>query len=104
MSSSTRWSVEISKEVADMLRIHLAKSGPRKQDLSKFVEEAVRWRLLDFAAANARPRARRTDPEALQRLIDDALTGVRSLRARPDRSGAALKRAKARTSVRRSRR
>jgi hypothetical protein len=101
---STRWTVKVSKETDVTLRTYLAQSGLRKGDLSKFIEEAVRWRVLDRTAAAVRERSGRMDPEALQALIDDAVTGVRALRAQPVRSGTGPKRAKTRTSARRSRR
>lgn len=102
MDDSTRWTVKVSKETDVTLRTYLAQSGLRKGDLSKFIEEAVRWRVLDRTAAGVRERAGRMDAESLQALIDDVVRGVRTARRRPDRSGAGPKGARARTRARRS--
>ena len=94
MDESTRWTVIVSKETDVALRTYLAQSGLRKGDLSKFIEEAVRWRVLDRTAAGVRARLGRMDPNELQALIDDAVTRVRAERAPSRRSEGAAKRAK----------
>ena len=83
MNDSTRWTVNVSKETDVMLRTYLAESGLRQRDLSKFIEEAVRWRVLDRTAAGVRVRSARRDPDALHALIDDAVRRVRAARRRP---------------------
>jgi hypothetical protein len=85
MDDSTRWTVKVSKETDVTLRTYLAQSGLRKGDLSKFIEEAVRWRVLDRTAAGVRERLAHTDPKELQALIDDAVARVRAERS-PQRS------------------
>jgi hypothetical protein len=104
MPNSIRWTVKVSKETDSALRTYLAQFGSRKGELSRFIEEAVRWRVLDRTAADVRERSGRMDPEALQALIDDAVRGVRAARRRPERSGAGPKRARTSTGTRRSRR
>ena len=42
----TRWTVMVSKETDISLRSFLAQRGMKKGDLSKFIEEAVRWKSL----------------------------------------------------------
>lgn len=103
MDESTRWTVKVSKETDVTLRTYLAQSGLRKGDLSKFIEEAVRWRVLDRTAAGVRDRLGRMDPGELQSLIDDAVALVRAGRtpprpaqARPRRGGRGVKRSAAR--------
>jgi hypothetical protein len=83
MDESTRWTVKVSKETDVTLRTYLAQSGLRKGDLSKFIEEAVRWRVLDRTAAGVRERLGKTDPGELQALIDDAVRKVRSEQTGP---------------------
>jgi hypothetical protein len=78
MDESTRWTVKVSKETDVTLRTYLAQTGLRKGDLSKFIEEAVRWRVLDRTAAAVRERLGQTDPSVLQSLIDDAVARVRA--------------------------
>lgn len=45
MENPVRWSLKVSKETDEALRVHLGQTGGRKGDLSKFVQEAVRARL-----------------------------------------------------------
>ncbi len=94
MDASTRWTVIVSRETDVALRTYLAQSGLRKGDLSKFIEEAVRWRVLDRTAAGVRERLGRMEPNELQALIDDAVARVRAERAPSRRTEGAAKRAK----------
>jgi hypothetical protein len=56
-----RWTVSIPRETDIAVRTHLAQEGLRKGDLSKFVADAVRWRLfnLNLEQALAEVRAQR---------------------------------------------
>jgi hypothetical protein len=47
MSDSIRWTIKVSSETDQSLRGFLGAQGMKKGDLSGFVEEAVRWRMLD---------------------------------------------------------
>lgn len=46
-SPSTRWNLVISEPTNIVARSFLAQRGFKKGDLSTFVEDAVRWRVLD---------------------------------------------------------
>jgi len=80
MDESVRWTVKVSKETDVALRTSLAQTGLRKGDLSKFIEEAVRWRVLDRTTSGIRARVGGTGPAELQALIDDAVAHVRAER------------------------
>jgi hypothetical protein len=65
MEDTVRWTVKVSRETDTALRSYLAQRGMKKGDISKFVEEAVRWRgrlsvrayhphAQDIGAANMR--------------------------------------------------
>jgi len=94
VDDSTRWTVKVSKETDVALRTYLAQSGLRKGDLSKFIEEAVRWRVLDRTAAGVRERLGRMDPKELQALIDDAVARVRAERSPQRQAGGGARRAR----------
>jgi hypothetical protein len=83
MDESVRWTVKVSKETDVALRTYLAQTGLRKGDLSKFIEEAVRWRVLERTTSGIRGRVGETSPEELQALIDDAVARVRAERIPP---------------------
>ncbi len=57
METAVRWSLKVSRETDEALREHLGRSGARKGDLSKFVQEAVRARL-EAEAVPSRKRAK----------------------------------------------
>jgi len=50
IKGGVRWSVKVSQETDLTLRTYLGARGMKKGDLSKFVEEAVRLRILGLTA------------------------------------------------------
>jgi hypothetical protein len=73
----TRWTVSVSRETDTAVRSFLAERGMKKGDLSKFIEEAVKWRVLDQTVADARGKFADLAPDALDALIEEAVTAVR---------------------------
>ena len=80
MSSTVRWSLVVSRETDIALRTLLAQQGMRKGDLSRFVEDAVRWRVLDSTVERIRGRNRAVAQAEIDKAIDSALTATRSAR------------------------
>jgi len=76
-SDITRWTVSVSKDTDISVRSFLAQRGMKKGDLSKFIEDAVKWRVLDQTMAEARSKFADLAPEALQSIIDEAVTATR---------------------------
>ena len=74
----TRWTVMVSKGTDITLRSFLAQRGMKKGDLSKFIEEAVRWRVFDQTLAETREKFADLPPEDLQAMIDEATASARS--------------------------
>ena len=83
MPETVRWSLVVSKETDVVLRTYLAQQGLRKGDLSKFVEEAVRWRVLDRTVAKVKSRNASVPPEEIEAAIEEALESVRGEGLRP---------------------
>jgi len=79
---TTRWTVSVSKHTDIAVRSYLAQRGMKKGDLSKFIEEAVKWRVLDQTVAEARSKFADVAPDELQTIIDQAVTAAR-LAAKP---------------------
>jgi hypothetical protein len=73
----TRWTVSVSKDTDIAVRSFLAQRGLKKGDLSKFIEEAVKWRVLDQTMAEARRKFADLSPNDLQALLDEAITAAR---------------------------
>ena len=76
--NTTRWTVTVSKDTDIAVRSLLAQRGLKKGDLSKFIEEAVKWRVFDQTLAETRAEFADLAPEALQDLINEATEAVRN--------------------------
>lgn len=74
----TRWTVSVSKETDISVRTFLAQRGMKKGDLSAFIEDAVKWRVLDQTMAEARSRFADLSDADMSALLDDAVTAARS--------------------------
>ena len=72
-----RWTVTVSKATDISLRSFLAQRGLKKGDISKFIEEAVKWHVLDQTIAEVRSKFADMPPDELQDLIDEATSHVR---------------------------
>ena len=75
---TTRWTVSVSKETDIAVRSFLAQRGMKKGDLSKFIEDAVRWRVLDQTVAEARSKFDDMPPDELEALLDEAVAETRA--------------------------
>ncbi len=75
--TTIRWTVCVSKDTDSPVRSFLAARGMKKGDLSKFIEDAVKWRVLDKTMAEARRRFADMTPEALDALIDESVDAAR---------------------------
>jgi hypothetical protein len=80
MEEGVRWNIKVSKETDLTLRTFLGARGAKKGDLSKFIEEAVRWRMFHRTVQDIHERNADTDPEELQRIIDETVRNVRAER------------------------
>lgn len=75
-----RWSIKVSKDTDLTLRTFLGSQGMKKGDLSKFVEDAVRWRVLQRTVQDIWERNADADPDEIQRIVDEAVSEVRAER------------------------
>lgn len=80
---TTRWTVSVSKETDIAVRSFLAQRGMKKGDLSKFIEEAVKWRVLDQTLTEARSKFADLPPDELEAMLAEAVTAAR----KPDAAG-----------------
>jgi len=87
MEEVVRWNIKVTKETDLTLRIFLGARGAKKGDLSKFIEEAVRWHVLHRTVQDIRERNANTDPDELQRIIDETVGQVRAERRGKGKSG-----------------
>ena len=88
-SDLTRLTISWTKETDRQLRSYLGSQGMKKGALSRFIEDAVRWRLFDQTVTAIKARNADTDPEALMAMIDTTVRDVRRARARKSRAAGA---------------
>jgi hypothetical protein len=74
---NTRWTVSVSKETDIAVRSFLAQRGLKKGDLSKFIEEAVKWRVFDQTLTEVRDKFADMPPQELEELINEAVAAAR---------------------------
>ena len=79
-AETVRWNIKVSRDTDLTLRTFLGERGMKKGDLSRFIEEAVNWRVLQRTVRDIKARNADADPEELQRLVDDAVREVRTER------------------------
>ena len=75
---AVRWNIKVSKDTDLTLRTFLGAQGMKKGDLSKFIEEAVRRRVLQCTIQDIRARNADADPGEIQRIVDEAVSEVRA--------------------------
>jgi hypothetical protein len=79
-AGTSRWNIKVSKKTDHTLRTYLGTQGRKRGEVSKFVEEAVRWRIFHSTVQDIQSRNAGTEPEELQGLIDSAVREVRTER------------------------
>ena len=77
----TRWNLSVSEKTDRALRTFLARTGGKKGDLSRFVDEAVRRRLLDLTIRQIKDRNARYDQQEILDLIDEEVDAARAGRS-----------------------
>lgn len=77
----TRWNLVIPDRTDRAVRTFLARTGGKKGDLSRFVDEAVRRQVLDLTVLGIKDRNASQDQQELLDLIDDELGAVRAGRS-----------------------
>lgn len=78
MAESIRWTIKVSPETDLSLRGFLGAQGMKKGDLSKFVEDAVRWRMLDRTVQGIKDRNQDVSAETMEAMIEEAVREVRA--------------------------
>lgn len=74
--TTTRWTVSVSKDTDISVRSFLAQRGMKKGDLSKFIEDAVKWRVLEQTMAEARAKFSDLGPDELDSLLQEAVAAT----------------------------
>jgi hypothetical protein len=78
MRNNVRWSVVVSEDTDIALRTFLARNGLKKGELSKFVEEAVCWRVLDRTVQEVKTRNKQYRINEIENTINEAVISARN--------------------------
>ena len=72
MASDTaiNWTVPVSREIDRSLRTHLSERGLGQGDMPRFIEDSVKWRMLDQTMTDARATFADLPPDELDQLLD----------------------------------
>ena len=70
-----RWSIVVPEDTDRALRSYLARTGGRKGDLSRFVDNAVLARLFELTVEDVKERNRAQSQDDIIEAIKEALTG-----------------------------
>ena len=77
----TRWNLTIPEETDRAVRTFLARNGGKKGALSRFVDEAVRRRVLDLTVRGIKDRTVRYDQQEILDLIEAEVDAARADRS-----------------------
>lgn len=78
MGELKSWSIQVSKETDGSLRTFLAEHGGKPDDLSEFVERAVRRELFRAIVREVQERNAHIPSDQLQAEIDQACAETRA--------------------------
>ena len=76
-----RWNLSIPEETDRMVRSFLARIGGKKGDLSLFVDEAVRRRVMDLTVRGIKERNAGHDQQKILDEIDEEVDAARAGRS-----------------------
>ncbi len=77
----SRWNLSIPDRTDRAVRTYLARTGGKKGDLSRFVDDAVRRRVFDLTVQGIKDRTAETDQQELLDLIDAETDAARADRS-----------------------
>ena len=77
----TRWNLSIPDETDRLVRTFLARNGGRKGDLSRFVDDAVRRRVLSLTVEQVKDRNAPYNQTEILDLIDEEIGAARASRS-----------------------
>lgn len=78
MQPMPRWTVTVSNDTDISVRTFLAERRMKKGDFSRFIEEAVRWRVLRQTLGEMRSGFADLSPEEGEAIVNEAVAATRS--------------------------
>lgn len=71
--SNIRWSVLVPEATDRALRAYIARKGGKKDDISRFIDEAVQARLFELTVENVKKRNRACSQKEILEAIEEAV-------------------------------
>jgi len=78
MGTTMRWQIHIPEETNRKVRTYLARTGGKKGDLSKFVDEAVRGEVLRRTIREIQEQNTDLTEQQAAQLADEAVNWARA--------------------------
>ncbi len=73
--SNVRWSVVVPEDTDHALRSYLGRTGGKKGDLSRFIDNAVLARLFELTVEDVKERNRAQLQDEILEAVEAALAG-----------------------------
>ncbi len=80
VSLMTQWNLTVSDDTDRAVRTYLARAGIGEDDLSQFVDEAVRRRVFELTVDRIKQRNQPLDQQTIMDAVDEAVTATRANR------------------------
>ena len=77
----TQWNLSIPEETDRAVRTFLSRNRGKMGDLSQFVNDAVRRRLMELTVSNIKNRNARYDQSEILAIIDEEVDAARKGRS-----------------------
>ena len=77
----TRWNLSIPEETDRAVRTFLSRNRGKMGDLSQFVNDAVRRRLMELTVSNIKDRNARYDQSEILAIVDEEVDAARKGRS-----------------------
>ena len=77
----TRWNLSIPEETDRAVRTFLSRNRGKMGDLSQFVNDAVRRRLMELTVSNIKNRNARYDQSEILAIVDEEVDAARKGRS-----------------------
>ena len=80
MEDSVRWTVRVSPEIDQVVRVYLGRRGGKRGNLSRLIEEALRAQIFEKSVERVKQRTARVPYVQLKTIIGEAVQYARRTR------------------------
>ena len=80
MEDSVRWTIRVSPETDQAVRLYLGRRGARRADLSRLIEEALRAQIFEKTVERVKRRTARVGYAQMKAIVREAVQYARRTR------------------------